>query len=287
MSSENLQSGASSAVPSAVRVPARTAWPVILAFGITLLFCGLLTNIALTILGVLLAVPAAIGWFLDIFPEEKHEDVPVLELPVEITTSRPKVTQLVVAPETHRPLLPVETYPVSAGVKGGLAGAVAMAALACLYGLISQRSIWYPINLLAATVNPHSLEMGLQTLKAFHLNTFLIATGIHVVVSVLVGLLYGAMLPMVSRHPIFLGGVVAPVLWSGVVRSVLDLLNPLLEQRINWWWFVASQAGFGIVAGLVVIRQQRVRVKQTIPWTRRLGRSTGTGSEQNGEGYRG
>jgi hypothetical protein len=287
MPSENLQSGASGAVPAAVRVPAQTAWPVVLAFGITLLFCGLLTNIALTILGAVLAVPAAIGWFCDVFPEEKHEYVPVLEVPVEITTRRLRVTQLEVAPETHRPLLPVETYPVSAGVKGGLAGAVAMAGLACLYGLISQGSIWYPINLLAATVNVHSLEMGLETLKAFHLGTFLIAIVIHVVVSVLVGLLYGAMLPMVSRHPIFLGGVVAPVLWSGVVRSLLDLLNPLLGRRINWWWFIASQVGFGIVAGLVVIRQERVRVKQTIPWTRRIGRSTAAGSEQNGEGHRG
>lgn len=287
MSSENLQSGASGTAPSAVKVPERTAWPIILAFGIALLFSGLLTNIAITILGGILAVPAAIGWFFDVFPEEKHENVPVLEVPVQITTRRPRVTQLPLAPETHRPLLPVETYPVSAGVKGGLAGAVAMAALACLYGLISQGSIWYPINLLAATVNPHSLEMGLETLKAFHLGTFLVATVIHVIISVLVGLLYGAMLPMVSRHPIFLGGVVAPVLWSGVVRSLLDLINPLLERRINWWWFIASQAGFGIVAGLVVIRQERVRVKQTIPWTRRIGRSTGTSSEQNGEGHQG
>jgi len=35
---------------------------------------------------------------------------------------------------------------VSAGVKGGLAGGVAMAVLACTYGLLKMGSIWYPIN---------------------------------------------------------------------------------------------------------------------------------------------
>ena len=284
MSPEHLQSAASSAAPSAVTVPAPTPWPIILAFGIALLFCGLLTNVALTILGVILVIPSSVGWFLDVFPEEKHDSMPVVEIPITITSRRQRVTPLEFAPELHRPLLPLETYPVSAGVKGGLAGAVAMAVLACLYGLISQGSIWYPINLLAATVNSHSLEMGLETLKAFNLNSLLIATGIHVVTSVLVGLLYGATLPMISRHPIFLGGVVAPVLWSGVVRSVLDVVNPLLERRINWWWFIASQAGFGIVAGLVVIRQERVRVKQ-IPATRRAGVPPRDGSEHNAEDH--
>jgi hypothetical protein len=287
MSSEHVQPAPATATPSAVSVPAPTAWPIILAFGIALLFAGLLTNVALTILGAILVVPGVVGWFLDVFPEEKHESAPVIEVPIKISTRRQKVTQLVAAPELRRPLLPVETYPVSAGVKGGLAGAVAMAILACLYGVISQRSIWYPINLLAATVNPHSLEMGLEALRAFHLDTFLIATGIHVVTSVLVGLLYGAMLPMVSRHPIFLGGVVAPVLWSALVRSILDLVNPLLERRINWWWFIASQAGFGIVAGLVVIRQQRVRVKQTVPVTSRFRRSAGNGPGPDNEGHQG
>ena len=41
--------------------------------------------------------------------------------------------------------------------------------------------------------------------------------------------------------------------------SILELLNPLLNQRIDWAWFIASQFAFGIVAGLVVVRQERVR----------------------------
>jgi hypothetical protein len=181
---------------------------------------------------------------------------------------------LEIAPELPRALLPLETYPVSAGVKGGLAGAVAMAALACLYGIIKQGSIWFPINLLAATVYSQSMMLSHGPLNAFHLDSFLIASLIHLITSVLVGLLYGAMLPMIPRRPILLGGVVAPVLWSGLLHSMLDLINPLLSQHVDWWWFIASQFAFGIVAGLVVARQNRIPVKQFIPFTVRAGVET-------------
>jgi len=116
--------------------------------------------------------------------------------------------------------------------------------------------------------------MGSGALYSFHLDSFLLATVIHLFTSVLVGLLYGAMLPMIPRHPIFLGGVVAPILWSGLLRSMLDLINPLLKQRVDWWWFIASQFAFGIVAGLVVVRQQKVPVKQFIPFAIRAGIET-------------
>jgi hypothetical protein len=149
-----------------------------------------------------------------------------------------------------------------------------MAFLACLYGILKQGSIWYPINLLAATLYGQTMKLNPDVLKAFHLDSFLLACLIHITTSVLVGLLYGAMLPMIPRHPIFLGGVVAPVLWSGLLRSILDLINPLLKQRVDWWWFIASQFAFGIVAGLVVVRQHRVPVKQFIPFAVRAGIET-------------
>ena len=97
------------------------------------------------------------------------------------------------------------------------------------------------------------------------------ATGIHLFTSLLVGLLYGAMLPMIPRHPIFLGGVVAPILWTGLLHSILELLNPLLNQLISWPWFVASQFAFGIVAGLVVVQQEQVRTRQLVPFLMRAG----------------
>jgi hypothetical protein len=146
-----------------------------------------------------------------------------------------------------------------------------MAVLACLYGLLKQGSIWYPINLLAATGYAQSLEFGTASLNAFHLGSFLLAVLIHLLTSLLVGMLYGAMLPMFPRRPILLGGVVAPILWTGLLHSILGLLNPLLDARIDWWWFIASQFAFGIVAGLVVVRQDRIGTRQFEPFLMRAG----------------
>jgi hypothetical protein len=126
-----------------------------------------------------------------------------------------------------------------------------------------------------------------SSLKAFHFESFLIASVIHVLTSVLVGLLYGAMLPMFPRRPIFLGGVLAPVLWTGLLHAMMDLINPLLASRVDWWWFAASQFAFGIVAGLVVVRQQRVRIQQVIPFAMRAGiESLGARSKNQREDQR-
>jgi len=254
-----------------VSLPSPTAWPIVLAFGITLMFAGLVTSAPIGIVGAALAVTAGVGWFRDLLPQEKEETVKIKELPAAATSTRPEVERLPVAPELPRALLPLETYPVSAGIKGGLAGSAAMAVLACLYGFLKQGSIWYPINLLAATAYAQSLKFGNTSLSAFHLGGFLLAVVIHVVTSLLVGLLYGAMLPMFSRRPILLGGVVAPILWTGLLHSILGLIDPLLNQLIDWPWFIASQFAFGVVAGLVVVQQERVRVHQFLPFLMRAG----------------
>ncbi|MES1261878.1 MAG: hypothetical protein ABUS49_09085, partial [Acidobacteriota bacterium] len=189
----------------------------------------------------------------------------------QIVTSRPEVTRLAFAPEVDRLRIPVEIYPVTAGVKGGLAGSVAMAILAAAYGLLTHGSVWYPINLLAAVVDAESLQLPMEYLTAFHPGHFLVAAFLHLVTSVLVGLLYGVMLPMFPRRPILLGGLIAPIMWSGLLYSTLGIINPLLDQRIDWKWFVASQIGFGVLAGLIVVRQGRVHTRQFLPFVMRAG----------------
>ena len=254
-----------------VRLPAPTSWPIVLAFGVTMLFAGLVTSASISLLGAVLVVAGCVGWFCDILPHEKHVEVPIVAEYAPITTARAQVARLPIAPDLPRALLPLETYPVSAGIKGGLAGSVAMAVLACLYGILKQGSIWYPINLLGATIYSQSTLLDSASLNSFHIGSFLLAALLHLVTSLLVGLLYGAMLPMFPRRPILLGGVIGPVLWTGLLHSILGLINPLLDARIDWLWFIASQFAFGIVAGLVVVRQARVRVRQFMPFAMRAG----------------
>ena len=266
-----------------IKVPASTAWPIVLAFGITLLFAGLVTSEAVSILGAIIAVAGAVGWFRDVLPQEAHESVEAVLQAPSVTTMRREVARIEIARELRRAWLPVEVHPISAGVKGGLAGSIAMAVLAMLYGFLHQKSVWYPINLLAAGFFPATTETTAE-LAAFHLSAFLIALLIHVITSLLVGLVYGATLPMLSRRPILLGGVIAPIVWSGLIHSILGIVNPVLNQRIDWLWFVASQVGFGIVAGIVVSRQELMRTWQPLPLALRLGfEATGLTNEKRDE----
>ena len=95
-----------------------------------------------------------VGWFRQVLPHEAHEELPVVVQSVTITTTRKTVRRLEIGPE-NRAHLPVETYPITSGIKGGIAGGVAMIFPALLYGLIAQHSIWYPVNLLGgAGVGP-------------------------------------------------------------------------------------------------------------------------------------
>jgi len=243
----------------------------VLAFGFTLLFAGLLTSLAVTVLGAVLSVAGCVGWFREVFPRQREEPVLVVSEDFRVTTRRRIVERVPVAAEQVRAWLPVHTYPVSAGVKGGLAGGVAMAVLACAYGLLKTGSIWYPINLLAAVVYAVSVRLDPAELNLFHADAFAIALGLHGLVSTLVGLLYGVMLPMFPRRPIILGGLIGPVLWSGLLYLMLGLLNPLLESRIDWVWFMASQVAFGIVAGLVVVSQSRRPTRENVSFALRAG----------------
>ena len=68
----------------------------------------------------------------------------------ELTPIRVPVLHLRAGEEDHRARLPLEIYPYSAGIKGGIAGGFVMAALATIHGIVLHGSPWYTINLLAA-----------------------------------------------------------------------------------------------------------------------------------------
>lgn len=271
---------------STIKMPAPTAWPIILAFGLTLVFAGLVTSASVSILGAIFALSGCIGWFREVLPHEKHESMPILGTVPTVETSRPRVARVEWrTEELQRARLPLEIYPISAGFKGGLAGGIAMAVLAMLYGIISSHGIWYPINLLSAGFFP--ARVTTEQIAAFHWDALIIATILHLTCSSLVGILYGATLPMLPRHPILFGGLIAPILWSGLIHIMLEALDPTLKQRIDWLWFVISQMGFGIVTGIIASRQVRVRTWQHVPFPMRAGiEAAGTIHEKDGDSGR-
>ena len=255
----------------AIDVPAPTPWPIVLAFGVFLLFAGLATSVYLSVVGAAAGIVGLVGWFRGVFPQEAHESVPAPGESPAITTQRREVARLDIPAPASRAWLPLEIYPISSGIKGGLAGGAAMAVLAMLYGVLSRHGIWYPVNLLSAGFFPSAVTETAAELGAFSLSSFLIATAIHLLTSLVVGLLYGAMLPIIPRRPILLGGLLAPVLWTGLLHSTLSIINPVLNQRVDWFWFVLSQVGFGLVAGIVVSRHERVGTLQGFPLALRFG----------------
>jgi len=253
-----------------IPLPAVTAWPMVLAFGCTLVAAGLVTSAGLSILGGVFVLAGCVGWFWEVLPFEQHEEVAVAELPVTIASSRALVERVRLSPE-HRAHLPVETYPVMSGIKGGIAGGLAMIVPALIYGLVAQHSIWYPVNLLGGAGVAHWRNPSTADIAAFHWQGLLVAIVIHSLTCVLVGLLYGAMLPMLPRRPVLLGGILAPVLWTGILHSVMGTINPALDQRIQWGWFLVSQVTYGLTAGLVVARQERIPTAQSMPFVARMG----------------
>src|SRR5258705_3150973 len=184
-----------------ITLPAPTAWPMVLASGITLLGAGYLMHPMLGVVGVAAVLLACAGWFREVLPVEREEVVPVVDqLPV-VRSSR-AVLPLGVGTNGHRMRLPLEVYPYSVGLKSGLAGGAAMAIVGCLFGVLTHGSIWYPINLMAAAGSASLTQASTAELARFSAGGLILASVAHLSLSGLVGGLYAALLPMVSPRPV-------------------------------------------------------------------------------------
>ena len=264
-------------VPETIAMPAPTVWPLVTALGITLGCAGLVTHMVVSVVGLVLFLRGLVGWWRDVLPVEKHEAVPVPppeRRAAPVQTQFHTVARLHLGEGSHRVHIPAKIHPYSAGIKGGIVGGIAMAVVAVAYGIIAYGSPWYPINLLAAVAVPVSRHLSLEELKAFHGLALVVACISHGVLSLLVGLLYAAMLPMLPRHPAFWGGLMTPLMWTGLIWAFLDVINPTLNQHIDWRWFIASQVAFGMIGGFVIARSERIETMQTWPMAARAGLET-------------
>ena len=261
-----------------------TAWPMVLALGVALIVsrygyeCG--SQPSWPGIGALLVSAG----FVQVLPAEAHEIVEATEVPIEIASLRKSLERLPVSP-LHRKIIPVETFQFTTGLKGGIAGGIAMIVPATLFSVLKFHSLWYAMNLMAAG---GFVELGQRkathSSPSFICRALLAALGIHTVASLLVGLLYGAMLPMFPRWPILTAGFIAPLLWTGLLAHSSTSSVPSSMQRIDWYWFVPSQFAFGLVCGFVVNLHAKVRTPQfrALPFAVRAGLHVGT-QEDSGE----
>ncbi len=269
-----------------IELPAPTSWPLLAAFGMTLGFAGLVTHPFVTITGVVCFFVSGFGWWREVLPRP-HEEVvarvpPALRArPIEPSAAVAETLELGEA--GHRMRLPTHVFPLSAGLRGGLAGGLAMAVLAETFGLLAFGSLWYPVNLLAAAAMPSLAVADTAVLVAFDGTGLVVAILIHLILSLLMGLLYAVLLPIFPSHPALAGGVVAPLLWTGLVATGLGVVDPALADRIEWQWFAASQVAFGLVAGFVIASMERIETLQSAPLAVRAGLETGgTGGDSGG-----
>src|SRR5262245_27461905 len=249
--------------PDAIEMPRPTVAPLVLALGLALLFAGVSLGLGFFVVGVVIVV-AAIGlWIAQLLPGRGHFHEPLAApalRPQPVTGAPGGVEQLQEGQPGYRLRLPQDIHPISAGVRGGILGGVAMIVPALLWGMLSGRGFWFPVNLLAGMVLPGVDKMDAADLGRFHQSLLLVSVVIHVVLSVVIGLIYGVLLPTLPSvpRPIAWGGLLMPILWTGVSYAVMQVVNPTLTGKVSWPWFIVSQFVFGITMPAVVLGAKRL-----------------------------
>jgi hypothetical protein len=248
-----------------VEMPRPNVWPMVLGLGIALMAAGVALNITFLAVGIGIFLTGLAGWINQLLPGRGHHHEALVEperraKPVEAVTGM--VEQLHPGRPGYRFQLPEKVHPISAGVKGGLLGGLVMPLPALAYGLLSEHhSIWYPVNLLAGMVLPVIQNMTIAELEQFQLTLFVAAVVIHAVNSLVFGLIYGVLLPTLPEipRPLAWGGLLMPLLWTAVSFSFMGVVNRVLQEYVDWPWFIVSQFVFGATTALVVMRLEPMR----------------------------
>ncbi len=151
---------------------------------------------------------------------------------------------------------------IRAGLLGGVAGGLLMPVPALLWSLATGRGLWYPVNLLAGLVVPGLDELPAEELSRFHADWLIIGLALHAALSLGFGVAYALALPKLPRisGPTAWGALVLPLVWTAFSYGLMGIANPVLQQRVDWPWFIASQFVFGVAAALVVARSALIHI---------------------------
>jgi hypothetical protein len=248
--------------PDSVEMPRPTAAPLVLALGLALLAAGVVLGPLFLVVGALVIIAALSDWIGQLLPGRGHIHEALAEpgRPEPITGPPGGVEHMRPGMPGYRLRLPQDVHPVSAGLWGGIAGGVVMPVPALLWGLMSGHGLWYPVNLLAGMVLPGVGQMSVAELEQFHGTLVLVALVIHAAMSVVIGLVYGVLMPTLPEvpRPIAWGGLLMPIVWTAVSYVGMQAVNPALPAKVSWPWFIVSQFVFGITMPAVVLGAKRL-----------------------------
>ena len=247
--------------PQTIDMPQPTVAPLVLALGIALAAAGMVTSVAFLVVGGVLFVIGLGSWVSNLLPGRGHWREPRVvpaERPRPVAVVPGHVERLRVGMPGYRLRLPTKVHPISAGIKGGLVGGMVMPAPALLYGVLSGHGIWYPVNLLAGMVLPGVGDLSVAELQQFRPMLLVLGICIHVVVSLIMGLMYGVLMPTLPniRKPLAWGALLMPLLWTAVSFFAQRVVEPTVPPRGQWPWFIVSQFVFGVVAAVVFMRYE-------------------------------
>jgi len=172
------------------------------------------------------------------------------------------LTQLPTDPESERiSQVPALVYPYLAGVKGGLAGGVGMIVVGLTYGMLTSHGIWYPVNLIAATVIRSWQNASPAQLEHLSWPGLVAGLAIHLAMSTGLGLLFAILLPTLPGKPIVWAFAIGPLLWAGAVYAGLPLLNPAMARLVDLPSFAAANIVYSLILGLVIAHTPRISAR--------------------------
>lgn len=174
----------------------------------------------------------------------------------------PEVSEVVPRPgqiDEHGSVgVPAMVYPYSAGIVGGLLGGLAMVVVALIYGFLSGKGPWYPVNLIGATLLRNLQNAPPEVFQQFNLAALISGLGIHLVISVTLGLLFALVLPTLPGTPYLWAIIVGPLLWLSATLVALPLLNPVMQTYVDWPSFAIAHIAYSLVLGWWVARTPKV-----------------------------
>ncbi len=175
-----------------------------------------------------------------------------------IDKNRPSTTAVRISENSSALRVPAMVYPYKAGIYGGLLGGLPMIPVALAYGVMSGHGIWYPVNLVAATLIRSWQQATPEQLAQFSIVGLLVGLAIHLAMSAGLGLIFAILLPTLPGQPLYWAFLVGPILWFGAVYAGLPVLNPVMARYIDLPSFALANILYSLVLGVWVARTPKI-----------------------------